>query len=531
MSDPGDASFWFGSDREKYDPNSPNARNAASMNGAYGSTGMLQQAANGALGRQGPTAFAANAGPASMGSAASLNTQNYDQVRGGQMGLTGMLTQTANGQGPSGAGMAAQAQRDSALSQAAALQSGRRGQTAAAGAANANLSAQMGNQQASQNEAIGRANEMATARGQLGSVYGQIAGQDIGVAGQNAGFGQQMSMFNAGQQQNMGQFNAGLQQQTNLANQQANLSQQGLNNGLFLGGNAQLQNESQAEMNARLQEQQLYAQSLNPGSQGVAGSLIGAAGALGAAALMAKGGYVDHPTAAVIGEAGPELVVPLSPGHEGMQDTARHVLDSLPHAQHTTLGPKNSATEPGDIGLGRKGGQATHGVRHFADGGLVDPGMQYLQRAPMPSPYIPRGMVDPRDQGEKAGEAFAGALQQIGNILIAKKMGDNSKKAQQGKDDKSYNDMLKRNGGYTDDQIRDDPQAAAYIASRDAQKDAARIQARNEAFARAGLDPVTGQPIPRPKPATPLAAAAAVPRVGGVPNAGGGISYPGEPTY
>lgn len=127
------------------------------------------------------------------------------------------------------------------------------------------LAAQMGNQQASQNEAIGRANEIVTARGQYAGVLGNIAGQDIGVAGQNAGYNQQTGMFNAGQTQQNSQFNAGMQQQTNLANQQANLQQQGIN----LGANTALQGQSQAEMLARMQQEQMKFGNLDPGSAGL----------------------------------------------------------------------------------------------------------------------------------------------------------------------------------------------------------------------------------------------------------------------
>lgn len=357
--------FLFGSKAQKYVRNP----NDASMGGAYGATQNLQNAAGGALGHAAPVSQAANAGGAQQGQASSLDTNNYNQVRGGQMGLAGMLTQAANGQGPSGAGMAAQAQRDAALSQASALQAGRRGQSAAAGAKMGSLGSQMGVQQAAQNEAIGRANEMATARGQLGNVYGQVAGQDIGVAGQNAGFGQQMSMFNAGQRQNMNQYNASNQQQTNLANQNANLQQQGLNNSLFLGANQGLLGQSQAEMGARLHQGDLEYSNLQPGSPGFFQSLgdeMGPAGigmqtygAIGSA--FARGGFITKPTVALVGEAGPEMVVPLSKGHEEMQNAARHILAAIPDNgnKDSTLQPRN-----GEVGM------------HLADGGVIGAGQR-----------------------------------------------------------------------------------------------------------------------------------------------------------
>lgn len=274
--------FFVGADGDKYTAD----KTASTMNGAYGSTGNLQGLATDAMGRAAPTSTAANAGPASTTTAAQINTGNYDPTRARQLGLADLLTGAARGEGPSGAGLAAQAQRDAALSQASALQAGRRGRSAVAGAQMGTLAAQMGNQQASQNEAIGRANEMATARGQLGNTLGQVAGQDIGIAGQNAGFGQQAGMFNAGQLQNMAQYNAGLNQQTNLANQNAQLQQTGLNQNLALGANGQLQNQAQAEMAARMQQEQMAFGNLNPGSQGLLSPQTLVTGGATAAMLM-----------------------------------------------------------------------------------------------------------------------------------------------------------------------------------------------------------------------------------------------------
>ncbi len=265
--------FFVGKEAEKYKADT----NASSMGGAYGSTGNLQGLAT----RAAPTSTAANAGPASTTTAASLDQSRYDQSRNQQFQLGDLLGGASRGEGPSGAGLAAQAQRDSALSQAAALQAGRRGRSAVAGARMGTLAAQMGNQQASQTEAIGRANEMATARGQYAGLLGNLAGQDIGIAGQNAGFNQQTGMFNAGQRQQSNQFNAGLQQQTNLANQQANLQQQGIN----LGANNALQNQAQAEMAARMQQDQMRYGNLDPGSQGLL-SPSNVATAAGAAMML-----------------------------------------------------------------------------------------------------------------------------------------------------------------------------------------------------------------------------------------------------
>lgn len=207
--------------------------------------------------------------------AGSFNLGYADATRGRQMGLADSLTAAAAGRGPSGAQMAATAQRENALLDAAALQSGRRGTSAAAGIGVAQRAATMGGQQAAQTEAIGRAQEMAQARGELGGVLSGLRGQDIGVAGQMLG---------------ARQFNAGLQQQTNLANQAAG-------NQMALANQAAALGISTQELQARLEQERIRAGNLDPGSGGMFGSLLGAGATLGAAAISderSKTAVVDY---------------------------------------------------------------------------------------------------------------------------------------------------------------------------------------------------------------------------------------------
>jgi hypothetical protein len=207
--------FFLGRDAEKYDVNSDQAKAARTIGDP-----------NHAFDVQ-----AADAGPANQSAGADLG--NYGQVRGQQQGLLSGLNDQAAGRGPSAAVMAGNAQRDSNLTQAAALQGGRRGQSAGVGIRAAGNQVQAGNQQASQTQAIGQANEMATARGQQIGLTGQMAGQDL----QAAGLGQQNNQFNAQSANQMGQFNANLRQNSNLANQNAQL-------GI---GNAELQQRARQE--------------------------------------------------------------------------------------------------------------------------------------------------------------------------------------------------------------------------------------------------------------------------------------------
>jgi hypothetical protein len=120
--------------------------------------------------------------------------------------------------------------------------------------------AAMGQQATQGQETAGRINEMTTARGQLGNILSGMRGQDLGAAEANAGY----------------------QQQTGLANQSANLQQQGLN----LNAAGQLQGQSQAEMNARMEQEKMKYGNLDPGSGGVLGGAIDVGTKLGAAALV-----------------------------------------------------------------------------------------------------------------------------------------------------------------------------------------------------------------------------------------------------
>lgn len=235
------SSFLFGSAPEKYDNNTTQAVQASQFNPTGANTSLNVQGAS----SQGPDLGA------------------YNQDRGAQQQYANSLAQAANGQGPSAAAMAGQQSRDASLSQANALQAGRRGANAGAGALGASLASSQGIQQANQTQAQGQANEMATARGQLGSALSGMSSAD-----QNAA---QMGTQN-------NQFNAGLSQQANLANQQTQYG---------IGGQ---------ELAARQQENQMSFSNLNPGNQGALTSILGSAaqGAAGAAtkAALARGGVV-----------------------------------------------------------------------------------------------------------------------------------------------------------------------------------------------------------------------------------------------
>ena len=231
---------WGQREAEKYDPNSERARAARTMGGPNRSFDIRGEQASGA----------------------QLETGQADAARRSTMGLADTINRTVQGGGPSAAGMAAAASRDANLAQAAALSSGRRGQGAGSALRMGMNSAVAGNLAAGQSEAVGRANEMAQARGELGNVLSNVRGQDLAQAGQNAQLRQSTEQFNAGQRQN-----------ASLANQAAQLG------------------ISQQEMAARLRQEEIELGNLDPGSKGYLPDLAVAGGSL--LAKKAKGGVVD----------------------------------------------------------------------------------------------------------------------------------------------------------------------------------------------------------------------------------------------
>jgi hypothetical protein len=158
---------------------------------------------------------------------AQLNTAQSDQQLANQNALTANLQATAAGQGPS----VAQEQ----LRQATAANINQQMAAAQSAHGAARLAALRGatwnnaaTQQTANSQAAGlRAQEIATAQGQLGNNLGTARGQDITTASQNAQLSQNTGTLNSGYQQSANLANAQLAQGANQFNagntQQANL--------------------------------------------------------------------------------------------------------------------------------------------------------------------------------------------------------------------------------------------------------------------------------------------------------------------
>jgi hypothetical protein len=185
---------------------------------------------------QAARATAAQATAASM-QGTQLDTTQSAQQRQNQNALEANLQATAAGQGPS----VAQEQ----LRQATAANINQQMAAAQSAHGAARLAALRGatwnnaqTQQTANSQAAGlRAQEIATAQGELGKVLGTTRGQDIVTAAQNAQLGEQTGIVNSGYQQGTNLANAQLTQQSNIwnagnqtQNSQFNAGQQNLSN-------------------------------------------------------------------------------------------------------------------------------------------------------------------------------------------------------------------------------------------------------------------------------------------------------------
>jgi len=167
--------------------------------------------------------------------------------RSGQMQQMGQLQRIASGQQQGAGELAAQRQAANAMAQQQAMARMQRGGNAALGYQNAaNNSARIGLAGAGQAQQAAMQDQM-NAQGLLSSALGQGRGQDLNAL---------------------------------LANQNANLQQQGINNQMRLGNLSALTGMDQATLAAQMAQYQAA-----QGKQGLLGPLLSMGGQLGAAYL------------------------------------------------------------------------------------------------------------------------------------------------------------------------------------------------------------------------------------------------------
>lgn len=220
----------------KYNPNQYNVNESAftdnhtlsDLSNAFQAKNAMVQA------RQAPSVQGATLGGIERVNGAQLNLSNADQIRSQQMNLAQALQNQMNGTGaPSVAQLQLQQGLQQNLAAAMAAQASARG-GAGGGLALRQIQNQRGNltNQANQQAAILRAQEMQAAQGQLAGVLGQTRGMDQDVATQQAALMQQANLANA-QAFNVTNLKQGdFNQQAIMANQAATMKQQEMNDAM-----------------------------------------------------------------------------------------------------------------------------------------------------------------------------------------------------------------------------------------------------------------------------------------------------------
>jgi len=178
------------------------------------------------------TAQANQANAASM-TGAQLNTAQSDQTRNSQNQLAANLQATASGQGPSVAQDMLRQQTANNINNQNALAQSAHGTARLAALRQAQMTGAATQQTANAQSSGLRAQEIASAQGNLGNVLSSTRGQDVTTANQNAALAQQTGQINSGYQQEAGLQNATLGTQTN----QFNANSQNLSNQTFANQN------------------------------------------------------------------------------------------------------------------------------------------------------------------------------------------------------------------------------------------------------------------------------------------------------
>lgn len=203
-------------------------------------TGQLGQIAASAAGRDAPTV-----------QAQQLNAGNLNQSRAGLMGVAGNLGSIASGQNAGAGELAVNRQVGQATAAQTAAARMAHGANAALAARNAaRNTADLGLAGAGQ-AAGAQMQDQQAANAQLANVYGNLYGQDTNVAGMNAQLGQQAA----------------------LANQNAQLTQTGMNDAARIQALGQQLGWDQARIQAEIAKAQVQTQ-----DKGIFGGLLAAGG-------------------------------------------------------------------------------------------------------------------------------------------------------------------------------------------------------------------------------------------------------------
>lgn len=182
-----------------------------------------------------------------------INLGPQAEFRSGQQGLVSGLQGTIAGTDPSVAAIMLRQATDRNIANQYALAQASSGQNAGIASYNANRNVADLNQQAAIQQALLRAQEIATARGQLGGALDQARTGDIGLATNQAGLTQGVNLANTNALNTTAQTNATLAQQAATANAGNSLAAGTTN--ASLANAVALANASNANQNTQLQGQ------------------------------------------------------------------------------------------------------------------------------------------------------------------------------------------------------------------------------------------------------------------------------------
>lgn len=257
-------------------------------------TDRLGKIADGAQMRAAPQATAVR-----TGAPAQLATGQIDQSRGGMLGVANQLGGIASGTQMGAGEMAVNRQLGQATAaQTSAARMARGANSALAYRNAARNTADIGLAGAGMAAEAQRADQQG-ALNQLGSVYGNMYGQDANVAAQNAQFQQQAMLADA---------QAG--NAVALANLQAQIAQTGMNDAQQMAALGQILGWDQATVNARLAQAGLAP---TPVAPDVGAGLMAAGGqALATYASMPRGVPEQQPSSAAPTQAPPPSLGPVT---------------------------------------------------------------------------------------------------------------------------------------------------------------------------------------------------------------------------
>lgn len=268
------------------------------------------------------------------------------EARGEQLGALALQRSAAMGEQPSQAQLLGRSMIDQSLNAQLAGAASARGGTLAQAAAQRQAmqgAAQFRAQGAQQLSAM-RADEMDRARGAYMQGASGIRGMDYAGADQATRI--------AGARTDMGRTAAQMAQ----AQGQLVMSQRALNDQTRQGYETMGFNTNQAALNAGLaragaaQQADQFGQQMQLGQQEATNNLIGAGigggATLGAGMMRAEGGPVSAGKPYIVGERGPELVVPAENGTVVPADKTRQASLAAAAATRTKLGGAPAARKP-----------------------------------------------------------------------------------------------------------------------------------------------------------------------------------------